>query len=374
MYGSHYTFDMRVLMLSKALVVGAYQRKLELLAAEGLDLHVVVPPRWAGQPLEREHTSGYALHVTPIVLDGNFHLHAYPFLGGLVTRLRPDLVHIDEEPYNLATWLAWRAARGVGAKTLFFSWQNLERRYPPPFAWMEKAVLAGVDGALVGNAEAESVWRAKGFTGPIAQVPQFGVDPAIYAPAERRAPDGVLRVGYAGRFVPEKGVDTLLLALAQTPGAELRLIGAGPEQRLYEHLIVTHGLGDRVRFEAPRPSSAMPEFYNALDVLVLPSRTRPNWKEQFGRVVIEAMGCGVPAIVSDSGEPQHLIAANSISPSGLLFPEDDVEALAACLARLRDDPALRAALSTAARSRAASIYSMHGVAQRTAEFYGRVVG
>lgn len=364
---------MRVLMLSKALVVGAYQRKLELLADEGIDLHVVVPPRWAGQPLEREHTSGYALHVTPIVFDGNFHLHAYPFLGGLVSRLRPDLVHIDEEPYNLATWLAWRAAKSVGAKTLFFSWQNLVRRYPPPFAWMERAVLAGVDGALVGNAEAEAVWRAKGFAGPIAQVPQFGVDPAIYAPAGRRAPDGPMQVGYAGRFVPEKGVDTLLLALAQTPDVELRLIGAGPERRLYEHLIATHGLSDRVRLEPSRPSSAMPDFYNALDVLVLPSRTRPNWKEQFGRVVVEAMSCGVAAIVSDSGEPQHLIAAGSAAPAGLLFPEDDVEALAACLARLRDDLSLRTTLSAAARSRAASVYSMQGIARQTAEFYSRIV-
>lgn len=364
---------MRVLMLSKALVVGAYQRKLELLAGEGLDLHVAVPPHWAGQALEHEHTSGYALHVTPILLDGNFHLHAYPRFGALVRDLKPDLVHIDEEPYNLSTWLAWRAARAAGARSLFFSWQNLARRYPPPFAWMEQAVLAGVDGALVGNAEAEAVWRAKGFKGLIAQVPQFGVDPDIYAPTAPRPTDGPLRVGYAGRFVPEKGVDTLLLALAQTPGARLRLIGNGPERRLYEHLIAAEGLRDRVNLEPPRPSSAMPAFYNELDVLVLPSRTRSNWKEQFGRVVIEAMSCGVPAVVSDSGEPQHLIAAGSDSPAGLCFAEDDVEALAACLSRLRDDPPFRARLSASARERAASVYSMRGVAEATARFYSRLV-
>ncbi len=364
---------MRVLMLSKALVVGAYQRKLELLAELGLDLHVAVPPHWAGQALERAHTTGYALHVTPIVLDGNFHLHAYPQFGALAHRLKPDLVHIDEEPYNLATWQAWRAARSIGARSLFFSWQNLQRRYPPPFAWMERAVLAGVDGALVGNAEAEAVWRAKGFTGPIAQVPQFGVDPEIYAPVAGPRGDDRLQVGYAGRFVPEKGVDILLLAVAQTPGVSLRLIGAGPERRLYDHLIAAHGLSDRVVIDPPRASTAMPAFYTALDALVLPSRTRSNWKEQFGRVVIEAMSCGVPAVVSDSGEPQHLIAADSDAPAGLRFPEDDVEALAACLARLRDDPGLRAHLSAAARARARSTYSMRGIAEATAAFYSRLV-
>lgn len=366
---------MRVLMVSKALVVGAYQRKLELLAEQGLDLHVAVPPAWAGQQLERAHTTGYALHVTPIALDGNFHLHFYPRFEALARSLKPDLVHVDEEPYNLATWLAWRAARAVGARSLFFSWQNLKRRYPPPFAWFERAVLAGVDGALVGNAEAEAVWRAKGFSGPIAQVPQFGVDPDLYAPGGEatRADHPGLIVGYAGRFVPEKGVDTLLLAVARTPGVRLRLIGNGPERRLYEHLIATEGLADRVQIEPPRSSMAMPEFYNTLDVLVLPSRTRPNWKEQFGRVVIEAMSCGVPAVVSDSGEPQHLIAAESPEPTGLRFPEDDVEALTAALVRLRDDPVLLARLSAAARLRARSVYSMRGIAEATARFYRLLV-
>jgi len=173
--------------------------------------------------------------------------------------------------------------------------------------------------------------------------------------------------------VPEKGVDTLLLAVARTPGVRLRLIGNGPERRLYEHLIATEGLADRVQIEPPRSSMAMPEFYNTLDVLVLPSRTRPNWKEQFGRVVIEAMSCGVPAVVSDSGEPQHLIAADSPEPTGLRFPEDDVEALTAALVRLRDDPVLLARLSAAARLRARSVYSMRGIAEATARFYRLLV-
>jgi len=367
---------MRVLMLSKALVVGAYQLKLERLAALGLDLHVAVPPNWAGQSLERVHTAGYTLHVTPIVLDGNFHLHFYPRFEALAQKLRPDLIHIDEEPYNLSTWLAWRAARAVDARSVFFSWQNLARRYPPPFAWMERAVLAGVDGALVGNLEAETVWRGKGFTGPIAVVPQFGVDVERSTPPDA-VPVGSQRpftIGYAGRFVPEKGVDVLLLALQQAQEIRLRLIGTGPERRLYEHLIETCGLRERVTIENPRPSTEMAGFYRELDALVLPSRTRPNWKEQFGRVVTEAMSCGVPAVVSDSGEPQHLIAADSDSPAGLRFPEDDVEALAACLQRLRDDPTLRAQLSAAARARALATYSMQGVAEATARFYRQVVG
>jgi len=46
---------------------------------------------------------------------------------------------------------------------------------------------------------------------------------------------------------------------------------------------------------------------NSLDVLVLPSRSRSFWKEQFGRVLIEAMACGVPVIGSSSGEIPNVI-------------------------------------------------------------------
>src|SRR5262245_40263048 len=103
-------------MLSKALVVGPYQRKAELIAAEpDVELTVAVPPLWReghrAQPLERLHTDGYALLETPIRLPGNFHLHYYPRLGALMDAVQPDLVHVDEEPYNFATVQAIRAAR-----------------------------------------------------------------------------------------------------------------------------------------------------------------------------------------------------------------------------------------------------------------------
>jgi glycosyltransferase involved in cell wall biosynthesis len=355
-------------MVSKALVVGAYQRKCELLAEMGVDLHVAVPERWVDERgatvLERAHLQGYGLHVVPIVFNGNFHLHFYPRLDSLMRALKPDLVHIDEEPYNLATWMAWRAARAIRARSLFFSWQNLQRRYPPPFSWWEAAVLRGVDGAVFGNAEAEAVWRAKGYTGPGWRVPQFGVDETLYTPAPERALNPVLTLGYAGRFVPEKGVDSLLVALAEVEGVVLRLLGAGPERRLYEAVIARHGLGNRVR-----PSLQMPAFYREIDALVLPSRTRPNWKEQFGRVVIEAMACGTPAIVSDSGEPQRLVGE-----AGLVFAEDDVQALAAHLRRLRDQPAERARLGAAARARVLAHSTMRQVAAATRAVYRSIVG
>ena len=108
---------MRVLMISKALVAGTSQRKLEEIAkCSGVELTLVTPPYWQSddgskQVLERLYTNGYRMIVTPIKLNGNFHLHYYPQLGQIMREVQPEIVHIDEEPYNLATFLAMRLAR-----------------------------------------------------------------------------------------------------------------------------------------------------------------------------------------------------------------------------------------------------------------------
>ena len=97
---------MKVLLLSKACVVGAYQKKLEEIAQhDGVELTVVVPPEWRDERgvlrLERAHTTGYDLRVQPIVLNGQFHLHFYPGLGRVIHQVQPDVVHIEEEPYKV---------------------------------------------------------------------------------------------------------------------------------------------------------------------------------------------------------------------------------------------------------------------------------
>ena len=183
---------LRVVILSKALVVGAYHSKLKQLAARpDMDLIAVVPPSWRDERgelrLEPTPAEGYQFIVTPIRFNGNFHLHYYPQFDRLLKQLKPDLVHIDEEPYNLATFLAQRSARTVKARTVFFSWQNLNRTYPPPFRWFERYVLKHAAAGIVGNRDSEQVWRAKGYRGPLTIIPQVGVEPDIFKPLDERA-------------------------------------------------------------------------------------------------------------------------------------------------------------------------------------------
>ncbi len=366
---------MRVMMISKACLVGAYQRKLEEIALyQDVELVVFVPPEWQDPHggtlrLERTFVRGYTLKTLPLAFNGNFHLHFYPRLGRELDQFRPDVVHIDEEPYNLATFHAALLARHRGARSLFFTWQNHHRRYPPPFNWVERCVYRWSAYGLAGNQEAVQVLRAKGYTGPLKVIPQFGVDPELFQPRRGARDAGCgLSIGYVGRLVEEKGVDLLLKAAAGLSGLwRLYILGSGPQREALERLARELGIAGQVVFDAPIPSTQMAAYYAGLDVLVLPSRTRPNWKEQFGRVLVEAMACGVPVIGSSCGE-----IPNVIGQAGLVFPEDDVLALREHLARLQRDEAVWSELSQRGRQRVLQHYTQARIAAETVEVYREI--
>lgn len=368
---------MRVLMVSKACLLGAYQRKLEEMARfPDVELMVAVPPSWRDGSrvirLERAHTAGYELVVEPLALNGSFHLHFYPRLKRRLRAFAPDIVHIDEEPYNLATFHALRLAKNAGARALWFTWQNLNRRYPFPFRSIERYNLRHADYAIAGSEGAATVWREKGYAGPLAVIPQFGVDPDIFTPRPgERDPARGFRIGHGGgRLVPEKGVDLLLDAAAGMDGAwQVAILGAGPEQGRLEALARRLKVADRVSFEKSLASLHMPAFYHGLDALVLPSRSRPNWVEQFGRVLIEAMACGVPVVGSDCGE-----IPNVVGDAGLIFPEGDAGALRECLVRLMRDPDLRADLARRGRERVLAHFTQAQIAARTVAVYRKLIG
>jgi len=363
----------RVVMVSKALVVGEYQRKLrDLAACSGIELTAVVPPSWRAsgrtQPLERVAPEGYRLVVTPISWNGHFHLHYYPYLGRLLEHLRPDVLHIDEEPYNLATYRALRAGQRLGAKTLFFSWQNLSRHYPPPFGWLEQYVYAHADAAIAGTQAAAAVLHGKGYDGELAVIPQFGVDPEVFAPRPSRE-ERPFTIGYAGRLVAEKGLRVLLeaLGMVQAPW-RLAIRGAGPLREEIMRWFARRSLASQLDFADQVPSAEMPAFLNGLDLLVLPSLSRPNWQEQFGRVLVEAMACEVPVVGSDSGEIPEVLG-----DGGLTFSEGRAEALAGRITELRLDPARRRSLGRAGRQRVLEHYTHARIAAETAALYARML-
>lgn len=365
---------MRVLMLSKALVSGTSQRKLEELAqCPGVELTLVTPLYWQHdngkrQMLEKLYTTGYRMIVTPMARNGSYHLHFYPRLGEIMHETQPEIVHIDEEPYNLATFQAMRLAGRHRARALFFTWQNLYRAYPPPFRQMEIYNYRHASAALAGNREAVEVLRHKGYKKNIYVIPQFGFDTEIYkrsAPRPPREPRAPFILGFTGRLVETKGLSTIVEALTFLPEyCRAVFVGDGPMQSVLEEEAKRLGVSERVTIRPGVHTYEVPEVLAAFDVHVLPSRTFPNWKEQFGRTLAEAMACETPVIGSDSGEIPHVIG-----DAGLIFPEGNARELAARVRQLLDDPELYATLAAKGRQRVLEHYTQERIARQTFEVY-----
>ncbi len=366
-------------MLSKSLMRGSYQRKLEEMAKlPGVEqLTVIVPPFWREKKveiiqLEKTFVRGYDLIVEPMAFNGSYHLHFYPGLAKWVKRLKPDIFHVDEESFNLATFQGIRLAHQLNIASVFYNYANIFRDYPQPFRYFEKYNFKHGQGAFACNQEAADILRRKGFAHPLDIVPQFGVDPDLFQNAELPpafAQPNLFTIGFAGRLIEEKGLESLVAAVSQLRGEwRLVLIGAGPLKERLQAQAVQLGVESKVEFVGPITSTLIPGYFKALNVLVLPSLTRANWKEQFGRVLPDAMAAGVPVVGSNSGE-----IPNVIGDAGLIFPEGNAAALAECLQKLMDDAGLRQILIERGYERVQEHFTQTQIAARHLALYQKAL-
>ncbi len=200
-----------------------------------------------------------------------------------------------------------------------------------------------------------------------------GVDTEKFAPnplsaAQVRSdlgiPDNRFLIGSVGRLVAIKDHRTLLRA-AETLSlggldVHVLLIGAGPEMaNLQKHVANSKSLAGRVTF--PGASDRIPELLNAMDAFVLPSIC-----EGMSNTILEAMACGVPAIVTRTGGNPELIEEGR---SGYLFPPGNVEMLSTLLSRLAESSGTRQELGASGRRRAVEQFSLAGMMQRYEEIY-----
>jgi len=127
-------------------------------------------------------------------------------------------------------------------------------------------------------------------------------------------------IGYVGRFVEEKGIKDLIEAFLKLDlDAVLIFIGDGQLRSWLEETSKNH---PNIIVLPPQKSEDLAYFYKIIDVLVLPSKTTKSWKEQFGRVLIEAMASGVKVVGSNSGAIPEVI-----NGCGAIFKEGDVDDL-----------------------------------------------
>ncbi len=293
-------------------------------------------------------------------------------LGAAMRNFKPDIIHIHDEPWSLTTGqtLALRRIYAPRAKIVFSSAQNIHKNYPFPFGRIERwnhAVASAGHGCCEG---VRDVVRAKGFKGPF-EISPLGIDPELfdYRPHSGAISPGGAVIGYVGQIVEEKGVFTLLRAMSELGrGARAVFVGPGPDADRARALASQLSLSGNVEFIGGVPHSEVARAMSGFDILAVPSLTTSKWKEQFGRVIVEAMSRGVPVAGSSSGSIPEVAG-----DAGVIFPEGDSQALAAALARLIDNPKQLAEMSAAGRDRVLRLFTWRRAAQIQRDIYLRIM-
>ena len=351
-----------LVVVSHPAVLPVNQLVYRELARRGYKIELITPADWRHE-YSREGFSSKPLpelanhfHPKRTVLSGRPQRHAYlvnPL--GVLRRLRPASVFCEQEPFSLAAgqWglAAWLLGIPFGVQMA----ENLDRGLPAAARALRSFVMPRASFVAARSESAAHLAGRWGARGDVRLIPHH----VPGWPEPQRHPCEVFTIGYAGRLVEEKGIDTLVAALRRLePVVDLLVVGDGPLRPWLESADLG---GARLRMVRGTDHDAMPKLYAEMDVLVLPSRTTPTWAEQFGRVLVEAMWCGTPVVGSDSGEIPWVVETTG---GGEIFPEGDNEALATRLIGLRSDPERARELAEKGRQKVSSLFSVEAVADR----------
>ncbi|MGW2148007.1 glycosyltransferase [Nonomuraea bangladeshensis] len=284
----------------------------------------------------------------------------------------PDVAHAH---FWMSGQAALQAADGFPVVQTFHALGTVKRRWqgeadtsPAHRIDTEREIGKHADAVLATCGDEVGELCAMGVPEQRITVVPCGVDLDHFRPdgpkAPRTAGPMILSIG---RMVPRKGVDTVIAALRQVPGAELVIAGGGPDDEeavRLRALAAAYGLEERVHVIGSVPRAHVPALMRAADVLV----TVP-WYEPFGMVTVEAMACGVPVVASAVGG--HL---DTVAGCGVLVPPRRPRALARALLDLLGDEHERARVGAAGARRARERYGWPRVAERTETVYAQVIG
>jgi glycosyltransferase involved in cell wall biosynthesis len=292
----------------------------------------------------------------------------------------PDVVHAHFWMSGLAALQA-AAPLDVPVVQTFHALGSVKRRYqgaadtsPPGRVRAETVVARRADLVIATCSDEVAELGRLGLPAERTRVVPCGVDVGRFTPARGTGAGGAgRRLVVIGRLVERKGVDTVVRALADVPGADLRVAGGPPRDRLRDDpearrlLDVAReaGVGDRVRLLGGVRHEDVPALLRSADVVVA-----TPWYEPFGIVPVEAAACGVPVVGSAVG---GLLDTVQDGVTGTLVPPRDPAALAAALRALLDDDGRRAAYGRAARRAAVHRYAWDRVAVQTAAVYATLL-
>lgn len=371
---------LRVLIVSHAYVVGVNQGKLNAIAETGeAEVGLLAPSNWKALewdrllPLENPYPKLH-LYSAPVTSPGKggAHLYAPWDLWRVLNDFKPDILQVEEEVFSLSTFELAIWSRLTKTPMVVFGWENLERQLSAPRRWICQFVFNTVKAIIPGNQDGANIMRQWGYSGLLEVMPQMGVDPNFFSCQERKATaqaasfevnDRPFSIGYLGRLSHAKGIDLIFAAVRELRQRGLSvcvtLCGSGADQEILKQEAENQQVADLIIWRGAVRHEQAPQELGAFDVLVLPSRTTPTWKEQFGHVLIEAMAMGIPVVGSSSGEIPHVIGR-----SDLVFQEEDASGLAVILEHLIDDLQWWQQVSQYGIDRVCQNYSHERIAER----------
>ena len=305
-----------------------------------------------------------------------FRFFFFPPLFGRIMKFRPDIINLDEEPSSVVALQAVLWKWITGAKLVFKSCENIYRHGRFPLPLIEKIVLANSDYAIALNNEVKEVLERKGFRKKI-KVIGLGLDEGDFrafdaAQLRKDLGLGAYTIGYMGRLVREKGVETMIEACAKLDFEFNMLIDDWSSESEYREelleLAEKNGIKKNMAFVSPSHEEAY-KYFNCIDLLVVPSKTTPSWKEQFGKVVIEAMIIGKPVLVSDSGNLPSLVVG-----SEQVFSEGNATELAGKIKLFRNNRNLVEELAEKGKRKVLENFTWKKIADKTVGVYNEMVG
>jgi glycosyltransferase involved in cell wall biosynthesis len=364
---------MRVLFVGISYIIGLYQAKLiAMINTHRVEAALLCPAKWKYKEWSHEFVFKSAspkLHLYPSkskLFTGRAGAYLYSplTLFQALSSFKPDIIYVEQEVFSLSAFEIAVFARLFNVPLALFSWENVDRQLSILRRWTRSYVLDGSRLITAGNQGAANVLRRWGYKGKINILPQLGVDTDLFAPQNNSRRGQPFSIGFIGRFVPEKGVDLILSAakhlIDRGLACRVVLCGTGPHQAKLEENSSALNLNEHVVWLGEYKYEDVPYAIAEMDVLVLPSRTKPAlWKEQFGHVLIEAMAMGVPAVGSSSGAIPEVIGRPD-----LIFPEDNAPALAELLEKLMRDAQYYAEAAQYGRDRVKLFYTHDAIAKK----------
>jgi glycosyltransferase involved in cell wall biosynthesis len=365
---------MRAVVVSHRYADPANRAKLKALAGLGVDVTAIVPERWLSKEGNTETTrpgndEGVQLATIPvrgIPSKPGLLLWNAKALRRQLTDLRPNLVHIEEEPWTQPAVLGLRLARRLGVPGVLATAETLSHGYTIAQRLRRERSLRQAAGLVASNNLALALAMKRRPSLAHIVIPQTGIIPTDSRPRDRQ-PE--FSLGFVGRLVPERGLDLLFRACVNLAGKwTLTVVGTGPSQEELEALAQRLGIAARISWLGPLPRKAVDQVWHRLDCLVLPSRTTERWVMTEGRAALHAMANSVAVVGTDSGTLPEIIG-----DAGRIVPEEDVAALTAALQDLYTNRSECDRLGSIGWRRVQEQFSVAAVAGKTLAFWRTLI-